>query len=50
MVWWVNILLGFLIGSFAATYSEGYRNLFKSILDRLSKGKKKSKPEEDKEE
>lgn len=44
MPFWINILLGFLIGSFAATYSEGYRNSFKSILDRLSKGKKKSNP------
>lgn len=48
MVWWVNILLGFLIGSFAATYSEGYRNLFKRIFDKLSGSKKKSNPDEKK--
>jgi len=42
MVWWVNILLGFLIGSFAATYVEGYRNLFKGIFDKLASKKKNS--------
>lgn len=40
MPFWVNILLGFLIGSFLACYSEGYRNLFQSVLGKLASGKK----------
>lgn len=43
MIWWVNILLGFLIGSFLACYSEGYRNLFQSVLGKLASGGKKGK-------
>ncbi len=41
MVWWVNVVLGILIGSFLATYVEGYRNLFKALLDKLASSKKK---------
>ena len=48
MTWWVNIILGFLIGSFMATYIPAYRDGFKAMLDRISKGKKKSKPKKDK--
>ena len=43
MAWWINVVLGFIIGSFAATYSEGYRNTFKGILGALSKKTEKKK-------
>jgi len=43
MTWWINIIMGFLIGSFAASYSERYRSIFIGILSSLAKKKDKAK-------
>lgn len=49
MAWYVNVILGFLIGSFMATYFPLYREGFKKVLNFLAKKtqteppKKKSK-------
>ena len=43
MALWINVVMGFLIGSFAATYSEGYRNMFKRVLGGLAKKTDKKK-------
>lgn len=43
MIWWMNVLLGFLVGSFAASYFPAYRNLFMKVLGALaSKTQKKA--------
>lgn len=42
MTWWVNLILGLLIGSFLASYVPAYRDGFKAVLNRLAQSKKKN--------
>lgn len=43
MEWYVNLILGFLIGSWMATFVEPYRNGFRALLSFLAK-KAQQKP------
>ena len=43
MTWWLNLMMGLLIGSFLSCYIPAYRNGFMAVLGRLASGKKKKK-------
>jgi len=43
MVWWINVILGILIGSFLACYVPIYREGFKAVLGRLANAKSSNK-------
>lgn len=48
MAWYVNLILGLLIGSWAASYSEGYRNMFRGVFNWLAKKTSTSKKPKEK--
>lgn len=46
--WYVNVILGFLIGSYLTAFVPAYRNIFTKIMKGLAKSKKEEDEEKDK--